>query len=164
LEGQRSLQPVSALSAGRRLLLMLTRKQIRAAQLLARGLTQEEAAKAVGNTSRTLRRWAVTDDFQRAVEDARKQVAQADPSEAEELVKLMLANAELSQPPDTPRVVSYGEDLSPEDREEVDRLFEDDPLRTAVIDRRPDRKHQPLAQRDPLSTSAAARLFVVTSD
>ncbi len=52
-----------------------TRKQKRAAQLLGRGMTQEQAAAAVGVSSRTLRNWKAAPAFCRALERAQQRPA-----------------------------------------------------------------------------------------
>src|SRR6266702_4410798 len=52
-----------------------TRKQKRAAKLLAQGMTQEQAALAVGVTSRTLRNWKTAPAFRRELERQHKHIA-----------------------------------------------------------------------------------------
>lgn len=60
----------------------LTSPQRTAAELLGRGKTQVEAAKAAGGvTPRTVRDWLRRPAFREAVEEARREAADADPTE-----------------------------------------------------------------------------------
>lgn len=52
-----------------------TRKQKRAGRLLGLGITQEQAAAAVGVSSRTLRNWKAAPTFCQALERAQKRPA-----------------------------------------------------------------------------------------
>jgi hypothetical protein len=56
-----------------------TRKQKQAAKLLAQGMTQQQAARTVGVTSRTLRNWKAAPAFRRELERQQKRAGSAAP-------------------------------------------------------------------------------------
>jgi hypothetical protein len=160
-------------------------RQLQAARLLGRGVLQIDVAREVGVSTKTIQRWAKTDDFEAEVQRARRDRDTGAIEGALNAVKRdgtpdwnvrLRAHAQLygKKPPapDAPtgedgdepddREVTYAANLTPAERRDVDELFAKDRERAIVLDFETGRT---LASRDSLPTGLAiVALSVVVPD